>query len=123
MNRIHTNPGPGNVSRRIVASAALVFALLPWEAASAASPDAAKNTFSTTCASCHGANGKANTPVAASLKVPDLTSAAVQSQSNAQLSQIIANGRGNMPSFRGSLSAAQIDSLVAYVRPLSKTQK
>ena len=82
-----------------------------------------QNIFSTTCASCHGASGKGDTPIAQSLKVADLTSGIVQSQSDGQLSQVIADGRNNMPSFKGSLSAAQINSLVAYIRTLPQTKK
>lgn len=124
MNWKQTMLRAGNASLRIASFLTLLCALVPWVAASAASPDAAaKNTFSTTCSSCHGPTGKGDTPVAQSLKVADLTSAAVQSQTNEQLSQVIANGRGNMPSFKGSLSADQINTLVAYIRTLSQSQK
>ena len=54
------------------------------------------------------------------LHLPDLRSAAVQSQSSAQLRGIILDGKGNMPSFKSSLTPAQADSLVAYIRTLKQ---
>lgn len=87
MNRTQLTQEPA-MSRGESACAMLFSALVPWGTASAASPDAvAKSTFSTTRVSCHGLNNKGGKPVAKSLKVPDLTSAGVQSQSNEELSQ------------------------------------
>jgi len=93
-------------------------------ATAAANPDqATKDTFSSSCASCHGQSGRGDTATAKSLHVPDLSSPAVQTQSNAQLHQAIADGKGNMPPFQSSLTPAQIDSLIAYIRTLPKQRK
>lgn len=83
---------------------------------------AGQNTFNTTCASCHGQNG-AGTPTGKSLNAPDLGSSVVQSRSDAELQQIISDGKNNMPPFKGSLSNDQIESVVKYVRTFSKQQK
>lgn len=82
----------------------------------------ARSVFNSTCASCHGQNG-VPTAVGKSLNAPDLGSAAVQKQATSQLQQIISDGKGNMPPFKASLSEAQIDSLVTYVRRFSKKTK
>lgn len=82
-------------------------------------PDSAASsaTFRTKCAMCHGPDGSGS-EVGKSMNVPDLRSPAVQKLSDAQLAQIISNGKGGMPSFKNSLSQAQIRSLVTYMRSL-----
>jgi len=81
-----------------------------------------RNTFTSTCASCHGQNGAA-TPTGKSLNAPDLGSSAVQSRADAELEQIISDGKNNMPPFKGSLSNEQIQSLVKYIRTFSTQPK
>src|ERR1700758_3763628 len=75
--------------------------------------------YKTTCASCHGQDGR-GTPVGKSLHAADFHSAQVQQQSDGQLAQVIAGGRGNMPAFGTRLSKDQIDALVKYIRTLAK---
>jgi cytochrome c6 len=83
---------------------------IPDSAASAA-------TFRTKCAMCHGPDGSGSA-VGKSMNVPDLRSPIVQKLPDAQLAQIISDGKGGMPSFKSSLSEDQVHSLVAYVRSL-----
>ncbi|PYK89233.1 MAG: cytochrome C, partial [Verrucomicrobia bacterium] len=45
-----------------------------------------------------------------------------QQQSDAQLANVIAEGRGNMPAFGTRLSTGQVDALVKYVRTLGKAK-
>ncbi len=52
------------------------------------------------------------------MNVPDLRSPAVQRLPDAELAQVIANGKGGMPSFKNSLSEDQIHSMVSCVRSL-----
>jgi len=82
-------------------------------------PDSAASsaTFRTKCAMCHGPDGSGS-EVGKSMNVPDLRSPAVQKLSNAELAQVIANGKGGMPSFKSSLGEEQIHSLVSYIRSL-----
>jgi len=84
---------------------------------------AARSTFKLQCSSCHGQNGAADTSVGKSLNAADLRSAEVQKQSDAQLAQVISEGRKNMPSFSDSLTQDQIRALVAYIRRLAKSRK
>jgi cytochrome c6 len=74
-------------------------------------------TFRTKCAMCHGQDG-GGSEVGKSMNVPDLRSPVVQKLPDAQLAQIISDGKGGMPSFKNSLSEDQIHGLVTYVRSL-----
>ena len=82
-------------------------------------PDSAASsaTFRTKCAMCHGPDGSGS-EVGKSMNVLDLRSPAVQKLPDAQLAQIISDGKGGMPSFKSSLSEDQIHSLVSYIRSL-----
>ena len=50
----------------------------------------------------------------------DLASAEVQQMSDAQLSDIITNGKSKMPAYGKSLKPDDIKGLVAYIRTLKK---
>jgi mono/diheme cytochrome c family protein len=80
---------------------------------------AASATFRSKCAVCHGPAGAGST-VGKSMNVPDLRAPVVQSAPDAQLSQIISDGKGGMPAFKSSLSGDQIHSLVTYIRSLKQ---
>src|SRR5229473_6015053 len=82
-------------------------------------PDSAASsaTFRTKCAMCHGQDG-GGSEVGKSMNVPDLRSSVVQKLPDAQLAQIISDGKGGMPSFKNSLSEEQIRDLVAHIRSL-----
>jgi cytochrome c6 len=75
-------------------------------------------TFKTKCALCHGPDGSGS-EVGKSMNVPDFRSDAVQKLSDAELAQIVSDGKSGMPSFKGSLTADQIHALVKHVRTLA----
>ena len=55
------------------------------------------------------------------LGVTDLTSADVQKQTDAQLTDSVTNGKGKkMPAYKGKLTDDQIKSLVGFIRELAK---
>ena len=54
------------------------------------------------------------------LGVLDLHGAEVQKMSDAELTNVIANGRDKMPAFGKSLKADDIQGLVAFIRTLKK---
>src|SRR5579859_2359264 len=84
------------------------------------SPDTpvdAESLFKTRCANCHGADGS-GTRVGKGLGAPDLRSAEVQEQSDADLAEAVKSGKGNMPPFSDRLSAAEITGLIKFVRTL-----
>ena len=82
-------------------------------------PDSAASsaTFRAKCAMCHGQDGSGS-EIGKSMNVPNLRSPAVQKLPDAELAQVISNGKGGMPSFKSSLSEDQIHSLVAHIRSL-----
>ena len=67
------------------------------------------------CARCHGANGKGDTQLGREMDIPDLTTSGMSSK---RMTQIITKGDGDMPAFGKKLKAAQITSLVSYVKSL-----
>jgi cytochrome c6 len=87
---------------------------------SPAAPPADAGLFKTKCAACHGPDGKAQTGIGKAEKIPDLTSAEVQKQSDYELGSIITNGKGKMPAYGKSLKPDQIKDLVSYIRTLAK---
>lgn len=85
-----------------------------------AQSSSAKDMFAGKCAMCHSADGSANSPVGKGMKIPSFLSTSVQSQPDAELKGMIANGKGTMPKFGDKLTDAQIDQMVAYIRTLGK---
>jgi len=76
--------------------------------------------FKQNCAMCHGPDGKGDTPIAKKLNVPDLLSPAVQKKTNAELTQVVENGKQKMPAFKSKLKPEQVKDLVTYIRGLAK---
>ncbi len=93
--------------------------LLTLAAASAIAADGAA-VFKAKCASCHGADATGQTAVGKTLKIRDFHSADVQKQSDADLTKIITDGKGKMPSFKGKLTNEEIEAVVKYVRTFKK---
>ena len=80
--------------------------------------DSGADTFKAKCAMCHGADGKGATAMGKTLNLRDLGSAEVQSQSDADLTNIITNGKNKMPKYDGKLTKDQISDVVKYIRTL-----
>jgi cytochrome c oxidase cbb3-type subunit III len=83
---------------------------------------AGASLFSSKCAMCHGTDGKGFP----AMHTPDFTSAKWQSAtSNATIAHAIANGvKGTaMPAWGDKLTAAQIQTLVHYIRSLNSAKK
>lgn len=80
----------------------------------------ASQVYQRRCASCHGATGKGDGPLARNYpRVGDLTSAAVQNRhSDEALETIMTKGFQRMPPVR-ALSQPEIDLLVEHVRSLA----
>jgi cytochrome c6 len=83
--------------------------------------NSAASIYKTNCVSCHGQDGRGSA-VGKSLHAADFHSAQVQQQSDAQLADVVAEGRGNMPGFGTRLSKDQINALVKYIRTLGKAK-
>ena len=88
----------------------------------AANPETAA-LFVKHCASCHGRDGKAKTPVARKLLVKDLTESQIP---DAEIERQILEGNkdkmGNMwmPPFKEKVSAEEAKALAAWVKALRK---
>jgi cytochrome c oxidase cbb3-type subunit 3 len=92
-----------------------VLLLFACAQALAAQSGAGQQTFSSTCAGCHGLDGKGGE------HAPDIAAnERIRRLSDADLLNIIRNGivKGGMPAFGGSLKAAQIEAVVTYLRSL-----
>ena len=83
--------------------------------------DKAASAFKGNCASCHGDDG-AGTALGKAMQAPDLRSEPVQKLSDTEMTKAISDGKNNMPAFKATLSADQIQSLVKHVRSLGKTK-
>ena len=101
---------------------AVFFLLLPAGLALAAGDAAAgKAVYDKSCKSCHGADGTANPNIAKMMKVEmkDLSSAAVQAHSDADLKTIVTEGQGKMKPIK-TVAGKDVDNVIAYVRSLKK---
>ena len=102
----------------VVLTVALVFGCLPLSVAADG-----KELFAKQCASCHGPDGKAQTPIARKLGVKDLTQSKL---TEAEIEKQIVEGKRDdhgkekMPPFNGKLSTDEIKSLIAAVKELRK---
>ena len=79
----------------------------------------AEKTYKAKCVACHAADGSGS-EVGKKLGTHDFHSSEVQSESDADLTQIIAKGKNKMPAYEKSLKPDEIKGLVAYVRGLEK---
>jgi len=85
--------------------------------------DDANDLFLKTCASCHGRDGKAQTPAAKKLGVKDLSQSTL---TDAQIVQQITEGKqagqdsSKMPAFNEKLTPEEIQSLVPVVKTFRK---
>ena len=100
---------------------ALLTLTLPLAAGVAYAAPAAEN-WDNLCASCHGADGKAQTKTGKKLKLRDYTDAKVQAEmKDEEMTKAIAegvkiDGKEKMKAFKDEISAEEITDLVAYIR-------
>jgi cytochrome c6 len=97
----------------IATALAVVFSI----SLSAHAQDAAA-TFKAKCAGCHSADGTGSA-MGKKMGAHDFTTADVQKMSDAELTDIITNGKNKMPKY-GTLKPEEIKGLVAYIRTLKK---
>ena len=94
----------------------LVAGLLTWAPPPVKAEGDVAADFKAKCASCHGVDGRGATPVGKALKLRDLSSPEVQSQSDDEILNIIAMGKGKMPAYEKTLGADKCKELVAHIR-------
>jgi cytochrome c6 len=96
----------------VVFALAVVLTLSPSAKAQGA------DLFKAKCAACHGADGTGSA-MGKKMGAHDFTSADVQKMSDADLTDVITNGKNKMPKY-GSLKPEEVKGLVAYIRTLKK---
>ena len=80
-----------------------------------------KRIYNAHCSICHGVDGRGNTASGKKYKATDLRSEAVQSQSDAALTETVMEGMGaNMPGFSKKLDQDKIQQVLSYIRELGK---
>lgn len=105
-------------SVRVVLTLSLICGLVVLCSNSAMAQDAAA-TYKAKCQLCHGPDGKGS-PTGVKMGTHDFTSADVQKQTDAQLTDVINKGKNKMPPYAGKLKDNEIKDLVAYIRGLAK---
>lgn len=90
------------------------------EAKRSASAKNGSKIFKVRCVSCHGNEGKGDGAASKSLnpKPANLTSAAVQSQTDGEIFWKISNGKGNMIKWEGILKENERWDMVNYIRTI-----
>ena len=106
--------------RTIFRASLVVLAIAFAMSVSAFAADATADVFKSKCASCHGADGKGDTPAGKKMNVKDFASDDVQKQSDADLATVIEKGKKPMPGYEGKVTKEQIDGLVKWIRTLKK---
>ena len=86
----------------------------------ARSDDKSAATFKQKCATCHGPDGKADTPAAKAMKVRSFADPEVAKMTDEEWTDAIQNGNGKMPKFGATMYAEEIKAMVAYCRSLAK---
>ncbi|NMO16057.1 cytochrome c [Pyxidicoccus fallax] len=91
-------------------------------ASSASAQDSVADVWKAKCASCHGADGKAQTKMGQKESIVDLTQPAWQkAQTDADIRETIAEGsprNKKMKPYKDKLTPEQIDAVVGYIRTM-----
>lgn len=105
---------------RVLVAGAVLAGVTVLSSGTSQAQSAGETLFKTKCAACHGPDGKGEVPMAKKLGARNLSSAEVQGQSDAQLTEVVTKGKNKMPAYNGKLTKEQIGELVAYIRELGK---
>jgi mono/diheme cytochrome c family protein len=103
---------------RIICLATVVVALLLLCTRTRAD-DKSAATYKAKCSTCHGADGKGDTPAGKSTKARSFADPEVVKASDDDLAGIIEKGKGKMPGYGKSLKPDEIKNMVAYIRSLA----
>jgi cytochrome c6 len=72
------------------------------------------------CAACHGTDGKGQSPMGKKMNLRDLGSPEVQKQTDKELYDWTAIGKGKMPAYKDKLSDQEIKALVSHMRAFAR---
>lgn len=103
--------------RTAVMALAVVATVAFASTALAADLELGKKVYGQKCASCHGPDGKGNPKMATMLKatIPDLTAGV--NKTDAELVQLVIEGKKPMPSFK-TLSKDEVDAVIHFAKSL-----
>jgi mono/diheme cytochrome c family protein len=73
--------------------------------------------YAQSCSRCHGGDGKSQTGKGKQTHATDLTISRI---SDAKGIKVIANGKGSMPGFKGTITDAEITAVMAYTKGFRK---
>jgi cytochrome c553 len=80
-----------------------------------------KELYAAACAECHGADGSGEPLREKNPRVGDLRSSELQDKwKDADLAELIARGRGEMPGLRERLSVDQITAVIVHMRSMRR---
>ncbi|MDE3043012.1 MAG: c-type cytochrome [Nitrospirota bacterium] len=105
------------------ASCVLVTGLeAPLTSAASGEPAKGKLIYETNCLICHGARGKGDGLIGATLRPPpaDLTGPKARATSDKDLLTVIQDGRAAMPAWKSRLKEQDIENVLAYIRSLGE---
>ena len=89
-------------------------------AASVSAQGDSEKLYKSKCATCHGVDGKGDTPVGKKLGARDFGSPEVQKETDDELIEITTKGKNKMPAYGKSLKPDEIKGLVTYIRGMAK---
>jgi cytochrome c551 len=92
-----------------------VFSAAVGQAQSSDTTLTANPVYVNNCAKCHGKNAEGRR-----LRGPSLISAKVAAASEDELRNIITNGKGHMPKYKGKLTPDEIDTFVQQIKALNR---
>ena len=79
----------------------------------------AADLYKSKCAMCHGPDGTGSA-MGKKMGAHDFTTAEVQKMTDAELTDVITNGKNKMPKYADKLKPEEVKGLVAYIRTLKK---
>jgi mono/diheme cytochrome c family protein len=81
-----------------------------------------KKVYQKRCQACHAADGAGNKQMAKLLHVsiPPVTGATLESEDDAALLHIIAEGKGKMPGYAKTLSVEEQRQVLEYIKTLGR---
>lgn len=105
---------------RWLAVGAMLLAWICLMSGPANAQGAGERVYKAKCASCHGADGKGDTPAGKATKARDFCSDEVAKETDEEWTAIIVKGKNKMPSYDKKVTDADIKEAVAFIRSLCK---
>src|SRR5690242_17671877 len=102
-------------STKIITKIGLIFATTMF-CASANADNKSAALYKQKCATCHGVDGKGETPTGKAMKVRSFADPEVAKISDDELAGAIEKGKGKMPAYGKSLKPDEIKVMVSYIR-------